>query len=292
MRGALQHHDLPPCLRGVASGRHPGGVVVGQVAVVGGIAPGAGAQPRELPGVRGQHGRTPAALPPAVHRRERAERLGVEHDRCLVRPARVDQLANELGRRESRAQPRPDDDRVMLVVEDAGDRRLRVDLLDVVLGKRHRRRLDDLGGEERLQRFGHREGDEPRSRPPGRAADEQRRPRIVERSGDDQQLAERALVATCRARREQRSGDVVVEPDRAVRQGGRRLGRGGGLLLRAGAEADRPLSHRRPRRPPRGARRSRGPPRHRPRRGRAAARSGPGSGARGHPAAPRCRAGR
>ena len=54
-------------------------------------------------------------------------------------------------------QPGADHDRVVLVVQDPGDRRLRVDLLDVVLGQGHRRRLDDLRGEQRLQRFRHRQ---------------------------------------------------------------------------------------------------------------------------------------
>ena len=52
------------------------------------------------------------------------------------------------------AQARADDDRVVLVVEDPGERRLRVDLLDVVLGERHRRGLDHLGREQRLEGFG------------------------------------------------------------------------------------------------------------------------------------------
>ena len=61
----------------------------------------------------------------------------------------------------------PDDDRVVLVVEDAGERRLGVDLLDVVLGQRHRRRLDDLGREQRLERLGDGEGHEPDPGPAG-----------------------------------------------------------------------------------------------------------------------------
>ena len=84
-----------------------------------------------------------------------------------------DQASDELGGRESGSQARPDDDRVMLVVEDAGERRLRVQLLDVVLGERHRRRLDHLRGEDRLQRFGDGQRDESGSGPPGGPRDQQ-----------------------------------------------------------------------------------------------------------------------
>jgi hypothetical protein len=48
----------------------------------------------------------------------------------------------------------------VVVVEDPGEGRLRVDLLDVVLGQGHRRRLDDLRCEQRLERLGHGEGHE------------------------------------------------------------------------------------------------------------------------------------
>ena len=60
--GALQHDDLAPIHRGVAGSSHPGVIVRGQVTIGGRIAPAACPQPRELPGVRGEHGR------PADHR--------------------------------------------------------------------------------------------------------------------------------------------------------------------------------------------------------------------------------
>ena len=170
-----------------------------EIAVVRGIATRARAQPRELAGMRRQDGRAAAALPPGVHRGQRAERLGIEQDRRLVRPGDVDQLADQLGGGQPGPQPRSDHDRVVLVVEDAGERRFGVDLLDVVLGEAHRGRLDHLGREERLERLGDRERDQAGSGASGGAADQERRPGIVERAGDDQQLAERALVAARRA---------------------------------------------------------------------------------------------
>jgi hypothetical protein len=127
-------------------------VVVHQVPVVSGLVTAPGAQPAELAGVRRQHGRASITLPPAVHRGQRAERLGIEHDggrRPLV--GRRQQLAHQLRRREARPQPGPDDDRVVLVIEDARDRRLGVELLDVVLRQGHRGRLHDLRREQRLE---------------------------------------------------------------------------------------------------------------------------------------------
>jgi len=52
--------------------------------------------------------------------------------------------------RKGRSQPGADDEGVVLVVEDPGQGGLRVHLLDVILGERERRRLDDLRREERL----------------------------------------------------------------------------------------------------------------------------------------------
>ena len=70
-----------------------------------------------------------------------------------------------------------------------------LDLLDVVLGQRHRRRLDDLGREQRLERLGDGQRDQAGAGPAGGPADEQGRAGVVERAGDHEQLAERALVA-------------------------------------------------------------------------------------------------
>ena len=206
-----------------------------------------GAQPRELAGMRRQDGRAPLALPPAVHRGQRSERLGVEHDRRRIGLARgADEQPHQLGGGQARPQPGSHDDRIVLVVEDLGQRRLRVDLLDVVLGQAHRRGLDDLGGEQGLERFGHGQGDQPGAGPTGGAADEQGGARVVERAGDHQDLAERALVATLRALGEQRGGAVVVELDgigreRLVARFRRATGR---LVAPSEPEADRPaISH-------------------------------------------------
>jgi hypothetical protein len=97
-----------------------------------------------------------AGLPPAVHGRQRAQRLGVEYRRRRIRLARCgEQEPDQLGRGEPRAQPRADDDGVVLVVEDPGESGFGIDLLDAVLGQPHGGRLDDLGREQRLQRLGH-----------------------------------------------------------------------------------------------------------------------------------------
>ena len=103
--------------------------------------------------------------------------------------------AQEVGRGQRRPQPGPDHQGVVLVVEDLRQRGLRVHLLDVVLGQGHRRGLDDLGGEQRLERLGHGEGHEAGAGTTRGAADEQRRAGVVQRARDHEQLAERALVA-------------------------------------------------------------------------------------------------
>ena len=90
---------------------------------------------------------------------------------------------------------RADDQRVVLVIEDLGQRGLRVDLLDVVLGEGHRRGLDHLGREQWLEQYGTASVDEAGTGPSRGTADEQRGARVVERTGDHQQLAEAALVA-------------------------------------------------------------------------------------------------
>ena len=136
------------------------------------------------------------ARPPALLRRQGPEGLGVEHDRrggTVV--AGRQQEPDELCRGEARPEAGPDDDRIVVVVEDPGERRLRVDLLDVVLRQRHRRRLDDLGGEQRLKRFRDRQRDEPRAGPARRAADEERRAGVVQGAGNHEQLPERSLVS-------------------------------------------------------------------------------------------------
>ncbi len=193
-----------------------------------------------------EHAGPAGRVPPLAERGHRAERLGVEDDR---RRRRVvgdrEQVAHELNRGESRSEARPEDDGIVLVVEDPGDRRLRVDLLEIVLRQGHRGGLDDLRGEERLERFGHGERDEPGTGATRGPADEEGRARVVERAGNDEQLSERALVAARRAIRQQRRRGLVVEG----RDGGiglRRRSRGGRV---PSTEPERArLSHCRPRR--------------------------------------------
>ena len=128
-------------------------------------------------GVR-THGRVTRSHQPSADG-ERAQRLRVEHDgppatasSGTVSSSRSSSAIASDGRR-----PGPDDERVVLVVEDLGERGLGVDLLDVVLGQRHRRRLDDLGGEQRLERLGHGERHEAGAGAPRGATHEQRRRR-------------------------------------------------------------------------------------------------------------------
>ena len=139
-------------------------IVVDQIAVGVGLDAGPDAESAELARVRRQHGGSSLALPPAVHRGERAQRLRVQHDRRSLLPARVEQHPDELGGRETRPQAGADHQCVMVVIEDPRQRGLRIHLLDVVLGQRHRRRLDDLRGEQRLERLGHGQRDEARPR--------------------------------------------------------------------------------------------------------------------------------
>ena len=226
--GALEDDDLVPGRGGVTSGGHPGIVVVDEVAVRAVLHAAAGTQPLELPRVRRQDGGPPLAAPPAVHRGERAERLGVQDDRGRLVAGPDDQLPDELGRRESGPQPGAQHDRVVLVVEDARQRRLWVDLLDVVLGQGHRRRLDHLGREERLERLGDGERDEACAGPTGGLAHEQCGPGVVERAGDHEQLAERTLVAAERSLRQQGGRQLVVEAGRARGPGLPGRGRSGG----------------------------------------------------------------
>ena len=177
------------------------------------------AESAELARVRRQHGGSSLALPPAVHRGERAQRLGVEHERRSLLPARVEQHPNEIGGRETWSQAGADHQRVMVVVEDPCERGLRIELLDVVFGQRHRRRLDDLRGEQRLERLGHGQRDEAHTSAAGGAAHEQGGPGVVERSREHEQLAERALVAALRAFRQERDRGLLVELGNALRPG-------------------------------------------------------------------------
>ena len=164
------------------------------------------------------------------------------------------------------------------------ERRLGVDLLDVVLGQGHRRRLDDLRREQRLERLGHGERDESRARPSGRAADEQRRAGVVERAGEDEELAERALVAALRPLR-------AGAREAAASSSGTAPGIGGSRSPRRSPPASRrpnPTGVGQPSPSPRSSARRAGLLV----RARAGAPSGPGAAARDRRAAPRCRAGR
>ena len=208
----------------------------------------AGAQPGELARVRGEHAWPGDAGPPLVRRGQRPQCLGVEDRRGAGRllGCRQDE-AQEIGRGQRRPQTGPDDEGVVVVVEDLRQRGLGIHLLDVVLGQGHRRGLDDLGGEQRLERLGHGEGHEPGAGATRGTTDEQRRAGVVQRARDHEQLAERALVATRVAHRDQARHRIVVQPVDAGRHrhaGSRRV------IVGAPPEAHRPpLSHPHPPRP-------------------------------------------
>ena len=202
--------------RRVAGAPRAGRVVGREVAVRLGLEAAARPQPGELAGVRGEDGRPAIALPPVLVGRERAERLGVEDDAGALpsspaaRSSRTSSAVARPGRR-----PGPMTIASWSWSRIAGEGRLRVDLLDVVLRQGHRRRLDDLRREQRLERLGHRERHEPGARPARGPADEQRGAGVVERAGDDEELAERALVAALVA---DRAGALT----RSGRRGARR----------------------------------------------------------------------
>jgi hypothetical protein len=84
----------------------------------------------------------------------------------------------------------------VIVIEDASQRLLRIYFLDIVLRKGESGCLDDLRREERLERLGSGESHEPCPSPPGGSANKQGRAGIVDRTGNHQQLAERAFVAS------------------------------------------------------------------------------------------------
>ena len=143
------------------------------------------------------------------------------------------------------------------MIEDPGEGRLRIDLLDVVLGQGHRGRLDDLGREQRLERLRHGQGHEPDAGPTGGPADEQGRPGVVERA--------RRSRAACRtspcdrgpgARGARRRREVVVElrsRPRARAPSARTAAataRHGGSRRDARSPTGRALRHGRPRRRP------------------------------------------
>ena len=167
----------------------------------------------------------------------------------------------------------------------AGVGRLRVQLLDVVLGQGHRRRLDDLRGEDRLEGLRHGQRHEPGPGPAGRARDQQGRAGVVERARDDEQLAERALVAAGRplgeqARTRSRRPASSRPPGTARRPPARSTARSSSSRRPNPTGPDPAI---RPWTDPR-----RGPPGPRP----GGAPGGPGSSARDRRSAPRCRAGR
>ena len=239
----------------------------------------AGAQASELSGMRRQD-RVPArGGPPAVGRRKRPKSLRVENGRrrCRLlgdRKQRGDQLAC----REARSKARPHHQRVVVVVEDPRQRLLGLHFFHVVLGQGHRGRLEDLGGEQGLKRFGDREGDQADAAPPGRPAHEQGGPGVVERAGQDQQFAEAALVTALRTLRQEVGGSGISEQDGSFHDGHtcRRT-----LRVRPSTEPNGPpVRHGMP------------PYRRLRPREHAGARSGRGSAAHDRRAGPRCPAGR
>jgi len=102
--------------------------------------------------VRREDARPDHAFPPAILGGERPEGLRVDDCRAGVVPgAGREDAADQLGGGERRPQPGADDEGIVLMVEDPRQSRLRVHLLDVVLGERERCRLDNLRREERLE---------------------------------------------------------------------------------------------------------------------------------------------
>ncbi len=169
-----------------------------------GVAAAPGSQPGELAGVRGQDGRPAVALPPVVHRGQRrgAPRRRARSARASVSPAPVEQRA-----RTSSAVARPGRRPGPTTIASCSWSRIRASAgsgstsSTSSSGRRHRRRLDDLGREQRLERLGDGERHQAGAGSTGGPADEQRGAGVVERAGDDEQLAERALVAARRALR-------------------------------------------------------------------------------------------
>ena len=137
--GAFEHHDLAPGRRRVPGSSDPRGIIVDQVTVRIRRDTAPGAHPAELPGMGGQDGRPPCTVPPAVHRSKRAERLRVEDQRRTLLAARLDQLAHQLGGRETGSQARPYDERIVLVIEDRASAGSGSISSTSVLGQRHRR---------------------------------------------------------------------------------------------------------------------------------------------------------
>ena len=221
--GTLEHHDLAP-LRGCRGGR-PARAASSSTRSpsASGACPLPARRRRELADVRRQDGRPADAVPPVVGRGEPAQRLGVEDDR---RRRRV------LGRDEE-------------VLDEGPASRARAAARDPRRSRRARGRGSGSGrrparAPPRRPRAGPsswprrpsprtaagaiRGPRGSRGRRPSRAAaraDEQRGAGVVERAGDDEQLAERALVAAARAVGQERRDRVVVELARAGRAGGR-----------------------------------------------------------------------
>ena len=152
VRAPLSTTTWPQALRGIDRGDDPRVIVIDEVAVGAGLHAACRPQARELASVRRQHDGASDPLPPAVLRGERPERLRIDDGRRGIGVAgHREDPADEVSGRERSPKAGPDDEGVVVVVEDHRESGLRVDLLEVVLRERHRRRLDDLRGEQRLK---------------------------------------------------------------------------------------------------------------------------------------------
>jgi hypothetical protein len=150
---------------------------------------------------------------PAVHRCQGPERFCVEDGSASVRlPRRGPVGRGSAPSSRGWAKPRTHHQGVVIVIEYAGQRRP----LDPLPRRRpraasQRRRLYNLGREERLERLRRGQRDEPGSGAAGGRANEQGRSGVVHRTGQDEQFSERALVATRRSLWQQCSDGDVVE---------------------------------------------------------------------------------
>ena len=211
--GPLQDDDLAPARCRIPGGGRPRGIVVGQIAVGVGRDPAGRAEPGELAGVRGQDAGPSDAAPTTRRGGERAECLGVERPPVAGPPS--PSTASRAPIRSAVARPGRNPGPTTSASCSWSMIRARASSGSTSStsssGQGHRRRLDDLRREQRLERLGDGQGDQTGAGPSGRPADEQCGARVVERAGDHEELAERALVAAGRALRHQRGDGLVVE---------------------------------------------------------------------------------
>ena len=236
--GALEHDDLAPARGRVRAAAARGLVIVDEVAVGAGLDPAGRPQPGELAGMRREHARSVDADPPAVRDGQRAERLGVDDRRRRRRRPRPPAAAGSArpwpgpagdpGRRPGRRARGPGSWPARPPARPPR-RRPRAGAIVVASTTLAANSGWSDSGTARVTRPA---PARPAARQTSRAA-----PGVVERAGDHQQLAERALVAAGRPLGQQRRDDPrrVERPVGARRPPRRRL---------AGRRVDRARSAR------------------------------------------------